>query len=61
MAKRAGGKDGGVKRLRRGSGVMLGLLWFLMVDLAIADDRTLPPFGVFTMVEGQASRCARPV
>ncbi|MDH5639823.1 MAG: hypothetical protein OEY28_00910, partial [Nitrospira sp.] len=34
-------KDGGMKNLRRGSGLVLGLLWVLIADVATAGDYVL--------------------
>lgn len=39
--------------MRRGLGMVIGLLWLMMSDLVTAGDTALPPFGVFTMLEGQ--------
>jgi len=41
-----------MRRLRKGSGLVLGLLWLLMAD-AVWAEATRQPFGVFEMLEGQ--------
>jgi hypothetical protein len=41
-----------MKSMRRGSGLVLGLLWLLMAGVVRADT-TLPPVGVFETLEGQ--------
>lgn len=45
--------DVSMKQRRRGFGLVLGLMGLLMADLAMAEDRTRPPFGVFEILEGQ--------
>lgn len=42
-----------MNRMHRGLGLVIGLLWLMTSDLVAAGDTALPPFGVFTMLEGQ--------
>src|SRR5690349_16618842 len=45
--------NGSMKKLRNGSRFLLVLLWLGVADVTTAGDTMLPPFGVFTMLEGQ--------
>ena len=42
-----------MRSMHRGSGLVLGIIWLLMADLTANADTEVPPFGVFTMLEGQ--------
>lgn len=42
-----------MKRTCRGSSLVLGMILLLMAEMVTAGDTPTPPFGVFTMLEGQ--------
>src|SRR6266540_1554131 len=47
-------KDHTMKKTRGWSAMILPILWLLLVaDVTTAGERPVPPFGVFTMLEGQ--------
>ncbi len=46
-------KDHTMKKTRRWSAMVLSVLWLLVAHVTTAGERPVPPFGVFTMLEGQ--------
>src|SRR5205809_7506272 len=46
-------KDHTMKKMRGWSTMVLSVLWLLVAHVTTAEERPVPPFGVFTMLEGQ--------